>query len=69
MRMTDGVDLGGTKIAYQLIDIRTLEAEALIANALKGPERGRVLAQMVLLWGAPANGTAHDGVDDYGRND
>ena len=30
MRMAAGVDLGETKIAYGLLDIRTLEAEALI---------------------------------------
>ena len=78
MRMPDSVDLGETKIAYKLIDIRTLESEALIAsgrpgdlvlamlanggpdrvveiirraNELRGPERQRVLAQLVLLCG------------------
>ncbi|MBI1789076.1 MAG: hypothetical protein HYR60_16215 [Acidobacteria bacterium] len=78
MRMPAGVDLGETRIAYWLIDIRTLESEALMAsgrpgdlalamlanggpdrvmeiirraNELKGPERQRVLAQLVLLCG------------------
>ncbi len=78
MRMPDGVDLGESKIAYRLIDIRSLSSEALIAsgrpgdlalamlagggperlgeiirraNELKGPERQRVLAQMVMLCG------------------
>ena len=78
MRMPDGVDLGETRIAYRLIDIRTLESETLIAsgrpgdlalamlanggpdrvveiirraNELRGPERQRVLAQLVLLCG------------------
>lgn len=78
MRMPSGVDLGDTKIAYRLIDIRTLEAGELIAsgrpgdlalamlanggpervveiirraNELQGPERDRVLAQLVLLCG------------------
>jgi hypothetical protein len=78
MRMPDAVDLGETKIAYRLMDIRTLESEALIAsgrpgdlalamlanggpdhvaeiirraNELRGPERQRVLAQLVLLCG------------------
>jgi hypothetical protein len=76
--MPDGVDLGETRIAYRLIDIRTLESETLIAsgrpgdlalamlanggpdrvveiirraNELRGPERQRVLAQLVLLCG------------------
>ena len=78
MRMTGGMDLGETKIAYRLIDIRMLESEALMArgrpgdlalailanggpervaeiirraNDLKGPERHRVPAQLVLLCG------------------
>lgn len=76
--MPDGVDLGETKIADKLIDIRTLESEVLIAsgrpgdlalamlsnggpdrvkeiircaNELRGSERQRVLAQLVLLCG------------------
>jgi hypothetical protein len=36
MRMPDGVDLGETKIAYRLIDIRTLESGALIASGRPG---------------------------------
>jgi hypothetical protein len=78
MRMPEGVDLGDTRIAYRLIDIRTVACEALIkggrpgdlalallakggsdrlaeiarrASELRGPERQRVLAQLVLLCG------------------
>jgi len=36
MRMAAGVDLGETKIAYGLLDIRTLEAEALMASGRPG---------------------------------
>jgi hypothetical protein len=36
MRMPDGADLGQTKIAYRLIDIRTLRSEALIASGRPG---------------------------------
>src|SRR3989449_3860217 len=36
MRMPDGVDLGETRIAYRLIDIRTLESETLIASGRPG---------------------------------
>jgi hypothetical protein len=36
MRMAAGVDLGETNIAYRLLDIRTLEAEALIASGRPG---------------------------------
>ncbi len=36
MRMPDRVDLGDTRIAYRLIDIRTLESEALISSGRPG---------------------------------
>ena len=36
MRMAAGVDLGETKIAYGLLDIRTLEAEALMGKRAAG---------------------------------
>jgi hypothetical protein len=36
MRMAAGVDLGETKIAYGLLDIRTLEAEALMSSGRPG---------------------------------
>ena len=78
MRMADSLDLGETKIAYRLLDIRILESATMIAsgrpgdlalamlanggpdrvveiirraNQLKGPERQRVLTQLVLLCG------------------
>ena len=48
MRMAAGVDLGETKIAYGLLDIRTLEAEALIESGRPGD-----LALAMLARGGP----------------
>ena len=36
MRMPAGIDLGETRIAYRLIDIRTLESETLLASGRPG---------------------------------
>jgi hypothetical protein len=44
MRMPDAVDLGETKIAYRLMDIRTLESEALIASGRPGDLALAILA-------------------------
>ena len=48
MRMPDSVDLGEPKIAYRLMDIRTLESEALIASGRPGD-----LALAILANGGP----------------